>query len=101
EHDRERVRSRPEEERDLPPRVALDEIPVALDHPVEADELVPQCGGGASHANTPLSSLRCAPLPRGKPCFPRELPSSGIASTRAPLRSPRVPQSELRETSRF
>src|SRR5207247_5811304 len=101
EDDRERVRGRPEEERDLPPGVALDEVPVALDHPVEADELVPKCPRGFSHANTPLSSLSCASLTRGKPCFPRVLPSLGIASPCAPLRSPRTAKSRWRETSRF
>src|SRR5439155_20230406 len=85
EDDRERVRRGPEEERDLPPRVALDQVPVALDHPVQADELVTKRCSRLSHANTPRSSLACGSLPRGKPCFPREPPSSGIASPSAPL----------------
>ena len=42
EDDRERVRDRPEEERDVPPDVALDEVHVALDDPGEADQLVAQ-----------------------------------------------------------
>ena len=37
EDDRERVRERPEEERELPPAVALDQVPVALDHAREGD----------------------------------------------------------------
>ena len=40
EDDRERVRDRPDEERDVPPDVALDEVDVALDDAGEADELV-------------------------------------------------------------
>ena len=40
EHDRERVRDRPEQEREVPEEVALRQVQVALDDPVEADELV-------------------------------------------------------------
>src|SRR5947208_14565349 len=43
EHNRERVHTPPEEERDLPPDVALDEVPVALDDTAEPDELVTNC----------------------------------------------------------
>src|SRR5262249_36829308 len=57
EHNRERVRARPEEEGDLPPDVALDEVPVALDDAAEADELVPDrcCSLRHHYANTSLS----------------------------------------------
>src|SRR5207249_5548716 len=40
EDDRQRVGARPEEERELPPDVALDEVPVPLDDAAEPDELV-------------------------------------------------------------
>ena len=40
EDDRQRVRDRPEEERDVPPDVALDEVDVALEDAGEADQLV-------------------------------------------------------------
>src|SRR5581483_488762 len=42
EDDRERVRDRPDEERELPPDVAFDEVPVALDDAAEPDQLVPE-----------------------------------------------------------
>ena len=40
EDDRERVRDRPDEERDVPPDVAADEVHVALEDAAEADQLV-------------------------------------------------------------
>src|SRR5262249_59642454 len=62
EHDRERVRDRPEEERQLPPRVAPDEVPVALDDAAEPDQLAPQRPPGCAlhHANTSRSSSSSA-----------------------------------------
>ena len=56
EDDRERVRERPDEERELPPDVALDQVGVPLEHAGEADQLVAEGCGSASHANTPLSA---------------------------------------------
>src|SRR3954454_9119267 len=56
EDDRQRVGRGPEEERDLPPCVAPDQVPVSLDHSVQADELVTHCCCSFSHANTPLSA---------------------------------------------
>src|SRR5207253_7854909 len=56
EHDRQRVRERPDKERELPPGVALDEVGVALEDAREADELMPEGRSCASHANTPLSA---------------------------------------------
>src|SRR5439155_25842475 len=84
EDDRQRVRGRPEEERDLPPRVALDQVPVALDHPVQADELVTECGCRFPHANTPRSSLACGSLPPGRTDFPPAPPSFGHPSPPPP-----------------
>ena len=49
EHDRERVRDRPDEERDVPPDVALDEVDVPLDDSGEADQLVAEGCGCARH----------------------------------------------------
>ncbi len=49
-----------------------------------------------------VSSLAFGSVARGKPCFPREPPSSGMfASTPAPLRSPRASKRASGETSRF
>src|SRR5204862_5049339 len=56
EDDRERVRERPDEEGQLPPRVALDEVRVPLEHSRQPDQLVAEGYGGASHAKTPLSA---------------------------------------------
>src|SRR5205814_56064 len=50
EDDRERVRDRPEEERDVPPDVALDQVDVALDHAAEPDELMAQREAHRPHA---------------------------------------------------
>src|SRR5438034_335594 len=83
-----------------PPRVALDEIGVPLQYAGEADQLVPESGGGTSHANTPLSSLGFASLPWGKPGFPHEPPSSS-AYAMSHAAKPRTPRRSLRETSRF
>src|SRR5207237_6655868 len=53
------------------------------------------CGG--VHTAT---SLAFGSVARGKPCFPRGPPSSGMnASARAPLRSPRASKSRSGETS--
>jgi len=50
EDDRERVRDRPDEERDVPPDVALDEVDVPLDDAGEADQLVAEgCCGSFRH----------------------------------------------------
>ena len=57
EDDRERVRGRPDEERELPPRVALDQVPVALEDAAEPDELVTERLCCSTHqAHTSLSS---------------------------------------------
>ena len=64
EHDRQRVRDRPEQEREIPEEVALGQVEVALDDAVEADQLVAKhaparegrCRRVAHHANTSLSS---------------------------------------------
>src|SRR5581483_329527 len=57
EDDRQRVRDRPDEEGELPPGVALDQVPVALDDPREADQLVPDaCGERGHQANTSRSA---------------------------------------------
>src|SRR5207253_6887910 len=61
EDDRQRVRQRPDEERELPPDVALDEVGVPLEHAGEADQLVTEGRGGSSHANTPLSASSSSP----------------------------------------
>src|SRR5947209_20168591 len=42
EHDRQGVGHRPEEECELPPAVALDQVRVSLDHAHQADELAPE-----------------------------------------------------------
>src|SRR6202007_2396581 len=55
EHDRERVRDRPDHERDVPEDVSLREIDVALDEPHEADELVAHRRAYGRHANTSLN----------------------------------------------
>src|SRR5439155_20999080 len=57
EDDRERVRDRPEQERDVPPNVALDEVDVALDDAGEPDQLVTDRSArrGGDHANTSRS----------------------------------------------
>src|SRR6185437_10802783 len=55
EDDRERVRDRPEEERDVPPDVALDQVDVALDHAAEPDELVAQREAHGAHQSSPPS----------------------------------------------
>ena len=46
-------------------------------------------------------ALAFGSLPWGKPCFPHEPPSLGVASALAPLRSPRGPRRKSGETSRF
>ena len=63
EHDRERVRDRPEQEREIPEQVALGQVQVALDDAVEPDELVAEHApaaerqvGAGHYANTSLSS---------------------------------------------
>ena len=56
EDDRQRVRDRPDEERDVPPDVALDEVDVPLDDSGEADQLVPE-GCGCAAALPPLVLL--------------------------------------------
>src|SRR5207237_4006933 len=76
EDDRQRVRRRPEEERDLPPRVALDQVPVALDHPVQADELVPEGCGGLPHANTPRSASSSSSSSKVRPVAAKNASSS-------------------------
>ena len=57
EDDRERVRDRPDEERDVPPDVALDEVDVALDDAAEPDQLVAQGERHRSHRSSLLSVL--------------------------------------------
>ena len=53
EDDRERVRDRPDKERDVPPDVALDEVDVPLDHAAEPDQLVAQRKAHGSHDGSP------------------------------------------------
>src|SRR5260370_534988 len=61
EHDRERVRNRPDHEREVPQEVALREIDVALDDAAEADQLAPQRRGYCGHPNTSLISPSTSP----------------------------------------
>ena len=56
EDDRQRVGDRPDEEGDVPPDVALDQVDVALDDADEADHLVTERCGGALHQSSPFSS---------------------------------------------
>src|SRR5207244_13143154 len=56
EHDRERVRDRPDHEREVPEEVALGEVDVALDDAAEADQLAAQRRGYCGHPNTSLIS---------------------------------------------
>ena len=49
EDDRERVRDRPEHERDVPEEVALREVDVPLDDPEQADELVARLYSELAH----------------------------------------------------
>src|SRR5262249_23979108 len=78
EDDRERVRARPEEERDLPPHVALDEVPVALDDAAEADELVSDscCSLGDHYANTSRSLSPSVPSANVRPVAAKNASSS-------------------------
>src|SRR5207302_5310447 len=56
EHDRERVRDRPDHEREVPEEVALGEVDVALDDAAEADQLAAQRRSYCGHPNTSLIS---------------------------------------------
>src|SRR5204863_4639136 len=57
EHDRERVRDRPDHEREIPEEVAPREIDVALDDAAETDELLPERHSDGGHQpNTSLYS---------------------------------------------
>src|SRR6202008_3563048 len=55
EDDRQRVRDRPEEERDVPPDVALDQVDVALDHAAQPDQLVAEREAHRPHLWSPPS----------------------------------------------
>src|SRR5262249_34553617 len=85
EHDRERVRERPDEERELPPEVALDQVPVALDDACERDRLVAQRtaehqrAGNRAHANTPLLASSSS-SPNARPVAAKTASSSVSAS---------------------
>ena len=62
EDDRERVRDRPDEERQIPPDVAAGEVDVALDDAAEPDQVVLEIHCHGSHqANTSLSSSSSSP----------------------------------------
>src|SRR6202007_816735 len=56
EDDRERVRDRPDHEREVPQEVPLREVDVPLDDPEQADELVAHLHCVLTHANTSLYS---------------------------------------------
>src|SRR2546423_8250055 len=83
EHDRERVRDGPEEERQLPPGVALDEVPVPLDDAAEPDQLAPQRRARCAlhHANTSRSSS--SSVSNAAPVAARNASSSEEAPYRA------------------
>ena len=81
EHDRERVGCRPEEERKLPPGVALDQVPVPLDDPAEPDQLVTDGHGNRSHqAYTSRSSSSSASCSNERPVAAKNASSSVAAS---------------------
>src|SRR6185312_6787226 len=65
EDDRERVRDRPDEEGDVPPDVALDEVDVPLDDAGEADQLVAEgccCARHYFSSSSGFSSSNALPV---------------------------------------
>src|SRR5437773_1281758 len=70
EDDRQGVGERPDEERELPPAVALDQVPVALDDATERDGLVAKRRDRSrdrAHANTPLSASSSSSSSKDRP----------------------------------
>src|SRR5205807_7330585 len=78
EDDRERVRDRPHEERDVPQQVALREIDVPLDDSAEADELVAKRECELTHQpNTSrCSSSSCSSSSKARPVAAKNASSS-------------------------
>ena len=83
EDDRQRVRDRPEEERDVPPDVALDEVDVALDDAAEADQLVAESCRCARH-RAPPRPLRVSLVLERLPVAAKNASSSVVGAV-APL----------------
>src|SRR5207248_9109784 len=84
EDDRQRVRQRPDEQRQLPPRVALDEVGVPLEDAREPDQFVAERHGSASHANTPLTaSASSCSSSNSRPVAAKNASSSVSARKRA------------------
>src|SRR5439155_21699807 len=77
EDDRERVRDRPDHEREIPEEVALGEIDVALDDAAEPDELLTKRRSDGGHPNTSLySSSSSASSSKARPVAAKNACSS-------------------------